>query len=147
MNIEQTIKAHMNHFREYYHHLHANPEISFHEQKTAAYICSRLSAMGLEVHQLPQNAVIGVLSGNSHKKTIGLRAELDALPITENTNAPFSSKNIGVMHACGHDLHMTIALGLAEVLSKTDRSQIGDVVFVFQHAEEKIPGGATDVLK
>ncbi|MDA3866573.1 MAG: M20 family metallopeptidase [Salinivirgaceae bacterium] len=147
MNIEQTIEEHINQIREYYHHLHANPEISFQEQKTAAYIYTQLSAMGMEVHQLPQNAIIGVLPGNSHKKSVGLRAELDALPITEATGMPFASKNAGVMHACGHDLHMTIALGLALILSKKDRSQIGDIVFVFQHAEEKIPGGAGDVLK
>ncbi len=133
--------------RTWYEHLHAHPERSFEEQETAAYIAERLKNMGLEVHRLPQNAVIGYLAGANTKSTIGLRAELDALPLHEQTGVKYASRNAGVMHACGHDLHMACALGAAKLLSENISELKHNILFVFQHAEEKIPGGAKDVIE
>ena len=132
--------------RTWYEHLHAHPEPSFQEKETAAYIASGLKKMGLEVHRLSQNAVMGYLQVTNAKGTIGLRAELDALPLHEQTNVNYISQNTGTMHACGHDLHMACALGAAKLLSAHKANLEHNVLFVFQHAEEKIPGGAVDVI-
>lgn len=140
---EQIIEEIFNHYR----HLHRFPELSFHEHKTAAYVANVLQSYGLEVFQLPSNAVLGMLKGKNDGKTIGFRAELDALPIEEQTGVAYASNNKGVMHACGHDLHMACALGAAKMFATQANSIGGNILFIFQHAEEKIPGGAKDVLE
>lgn len=142
-----NLESYMSEIRAFYEHLHANPELSFQETETANYIAQNLKKMGLEVHQLPQNAVLASLKGKKTGKTIGLRAELDALPLHEQTGVKFISKNAGIMHACGHDLHMACALGAAKILADQKNSLDHNLLFVFQHAEEKIPGGAKDVLE
>mgnify|MGYP001308077938 CR=1 FL=1 len=140
---DQIIEEISNHYR----HLHRFPELSFHEHKTASYVADVLRNYGLDVVQLPSNAVLALFKGQKQGKTIGLRAELDALPIQELTGIDYASQNEGVMHACGHDLHMACALGTFKMLVSQAESVCGNVLFIFQHAEEKIPGGAKDVLE
>lgn len=140
------LKLYIDEFTTHYHQLHQHPELSFLETETSEYVTKVLNNYGLEVVQLSNNAVLGLLKGAEHGKTIGVRAELDALPLQEATGVPFASVNSGVMHACGHDLHMAIALGAAKLLSDETDALHGNVLFVFQHAEEKIPGGAQDVI-
>lgn len=125
-------------------HIHANPELSYQEENTAAFVADHLRAMGYEpetgiggVH-----AVKAVLKGGRPGPTIGLRADMDALPIHELTDLPFQSQNPGVMHACGHDCHTAMLLGAAKALKQMQDQVAGTVVFLFQPAEEVGPGGA-----
>ncbi|PLX21661.1 MAG: amidohydrolase [Salinivirgaceae bacterium] len=146
MDIQTILSEKLSEIQSHYKHLHAHPELSFEETNTSAYIKSQLEKLDLEVHQLPQNAVLAFLKAPNAEKTIGLRAELDALPLVESTNAPYPSQNRGKMHACGHDLHMTCALGTTMVLSEFKDQLTNNILFIFQHGEEKIPGGAQDVI-
>ena len=121
--------------------IHANPELGFHEHATAAFVADKLRSFGLEVHEgLGGTGVVGVLRSGSRGRAIGLRAELDALPITECTGLDYASKNPGVMHACGHDGHAAMLLGAARLLSEAPRFD-GTVCFIFQPAEEFVGGG------
>lgn len=135
---------------EWRRHLHANPELSNRETKTADFIAKRLQAMGLEVKTgIAHTGVVALLKGGKPGKTIGLRADIDALPVTEQNDLPFKSKvttefrgeKVGVMHACGHDGHIAILLGVAEALVKMKDQLQGQVLFVFQPAEEGPPEG------
>lgn len=125
-------------------HIHANPELSYQEVRTAAYVADRLREMGYD----PQtgvgglHAVTAILEGGKPGPFIGLRADMDALPITEATDLPFQSGNPGVMHACGHDCHTSVLLGAAKALKQIREQIAGRVVFLFQPAEEVGPGGA-----
>ena len=131
-------------------YIHQHPELSNRETETAAYIAEHLKALGIEVHTgIAKTGVVGVLRGGKAGPVVALRSELDALPNTEEVDLPFKStvrttyggKEVGVMHACGHDAHMGILLGVAEVLSQL-RSQLhGTVKFIFQPAEEGAPAG------
>jgi amidohydrolase len=130
--------------------LHAHPELGFEETRTAALVAKRLRALGLAVREhVGQTGVVGVLRGGRPGRTVALRADMDALPVTEETGLPFASKvrttyhgqEVGVMHACGHDSHTAMLLGVAEVLAGGKQSLPGTVVFVFQPAEE---GGGPD---
>ncbi len=147
MDIHQQISAKSGKISAFYEHLHAHPELSFHETETAKYIEKQLREMDLEVHRMKQNAVLGYLKGNGQGQTLGVRADIDALPIQENTKVKYQSLKPGVMHACGHDLHTAAALGAALILSENKEELPNNVLFIFQHAEEKIPGGAQDVIK
>ena len=123
------------------HVIHANPELGFQETATARFVADRLRAFGLEVHEgIAGTGVVGVLRCGSGTRSIGLRAELDALPITERTGKPHVSRNAGAMHACGHDGHTATLLGAAKLLSEQAEFD-GTVNFVFQPAEENIGGG------
>ncbi|HTI81866.1 MAG TPA: amidohydrolase [Acetobacteraceae bacterium] len=123
------------------HVIHANPELGFQETATARFVAERLRAFGLEVHEgIGGTGVVGVLRRGAGTRSIGLRAELDALPITERTGKPHASRNAGVMHACGHDGHTAALLGAAKLLSEQADFD-GTVHFVFQPAEENIGGG------
>lgn len=116
--------------------IHEHPELGFQEFRTAQIAEDRLRSLGIEVRRCATTGVIGVLEGGKSGKTVMLRSELDALPVTEVNDLPFCSKNPGVMHACGHDCHVAIQLGVAELLS-AHRSEIpGTVVFLFQPNEE-----------
>ena len=129
---------------EWRRHFHMYPEVSGKEVETSKYIQKELSAMGIPFETgFFQNAVLGVIDGGKPGKTIALRADMDALPVTEQTGFPFASKNEGVMHACGHDSHMAILLGSAAVLMKLKDHIAGRVKLVFQPAEEEaaIGGG------
>ena len=129
-------------------HLHTHPELSFQEKNTAAFIASQLKALGFEVREgLAGTGVIGVLKGRGEGKVIALRADMDALPIQEKNEVDYRSANAGVMHACGHDVHMSSVLGAARILNEVKGDWSGTVLLVFQPGEEKIPGGASLLLK
>src|SRR5690606_36042771 len=119
---------------------HANPELSNEEEKTAAYVAERLKELGLEVQTgVAGHGVVALLKGEKDGPCVAVRADMDALPIKELKAIPWRSKNPGVMHACGHDVHTTVALGVAELLSKHRDQVKGSVKFLFQPAEEGMP--------
>ncbi len=132
--------------RDIRHQIHANPELGFQEVKTSALVAEKLKEWGYEVHQgIGKTGVVGVLRNGNGSKSIGLRADMDALPITETTGKPWASKNPGVMHACGHDGHTTILLGAARYFAET-RNFNGTINLIFQPAEEGY-GGADVMVK
>lgn len=122
--------------------IHAHPELGFQEHQTAAFVAAQLRSFGLdEVHEgIAGTGVVGVLRSGSGARAIGLRAELDALPVIEKTGLDYASKNEGVMHACGHDGHTAMLLGAAKLLAGS-RAFDGTVYFIFQPAEEVLGGG------
>jgi len=123
--------------------LHMNPELSHTEVETPKKIASYLEKEGIEVRtKVGGRGVVGVLKGEKPGKTVALRADFDALPIQEENDVEYKSRVPGVMHACGHDLHTATLLGVAKVLSEHRDKLEGTVVFIHQHAEEVIPGGA-----
>ncbi len=127
------------------HEIHAHPELGLEEHRTAELVAKQLAALGIEVHRgVGKTGVVGVLKVGDGAQTIGLRADMDALPIEEETNLPYSSRNRGRMHACGHDGHTTMLLGAARYLAET-RNFNGTVNFIFQPAEEGV-GGALAML-
>ena len=133
------------------HDFHKFPEVSNREVKTSEKIAKHLESLGIKVKRnVGVHGVVGILEGKSKGKVVALRADMDALPITENNNLPFQSVNEGVMHACGHDGHMSILMATAEILSKNNDFQ-GTVKFIFQGAEEGPPpgeeGGARMMIK
>ncbi len=145
---------------EWRRHLHQHPELSNREFNTANVIAEHLSGLGLEVQTgIAHTGVVGVLIGGKPGPTIALRADMDALPVIEQTDVPFKSiakseyrgKEVGVMHACGHDLHMAMLMGAAEKLSSMKNDIAGTIIFIFQPAEEGAPkgekGGAELMLK
>ena len=125
--------------------LHEHPELGFEEVRTSGIVAEKLREWGIETHTgIGKTGVVGVIEGNRPGKTIGLRADMDALPIHEQTNLPFASKTPGVMHACGHDGHTTMLLGAARYLAET-RDFAGKVILIFQPAEEGL-GGARAMI-
>jgi amidohydrolase len=125
--------------------LHAHPEIGFEEERTSAVVAEKLASWGIEVHRrVGKTGVVGILRGKGEGRRIGLRADMDALPIEEQTNLPYRSKTPGKMHACGHDGHTTMLLGAARYLAET-RAFDGTAVFIFQPAEEGL-GGARAMI-
>lgn len=125
------------------HHLHENPELSFQEYKTAEYIRENLKNMGIELQEgISGTSTVGILKGDKPGPCIAFRADIDALPVVENNDLPYKSKTPGIMHACGHDTHVACLLTFADVLSSNKQLVKGTVKFVFQAAEEKLPGGA-----
>ena len=128
------------------HHLHANPELSRQESATAAYVRAELTRLGVP-HEggIGGHGVVATIRRGPSNRSVGLRADMDALPILETTNLPYASKNSGVMHACGHDGHTASLLGAAKLL-KEDPAWSGTIHFVFQPAEEGF-GGAQAMLK
>ncbi len=125
----------MEHLMLQYQHLHRTPELSARVSRTADTLAKWLSEMGMSVHRLEDDAVIAVLQGKREGKTVALRADMDALPITEQTELPYASETSGVMHACGHDFHMAAVLGAAKLLSQ-QQDLAGTVQFIFQPDEE-----------
>jgi amidohydrolase len=130
-------------------HLHAHPELSYQEFNTAKFIAAQLRSFGIE----PQEGIAGtgivlLIEGkNPTKKIIALRADIDALPITELNSVEYKSKNNGVMHACGHDVHTSSLLGTAKILNQLKSQFEGSVKLIFQPGEEKNPGGASMMIK
>ena len=133
---------------EWRQHLHKHPELSFKEFKTSQYIYDTLSTFpNLELTRPTPTSVVATLVGAAGEgKTIALRADMDALPIQEESTVDFKSVNDGVMHACGHDTHVAMLLGAASVLSGMKDKLAGTVKFIFQHAEEQVPGGAQELV-
>ena len=130
-------------------HLHANPELSFEEVNTAALISRTLTDWGIE-HKtgVGGNGLVGLIQGkNPDNKVIALRADMDALPITEQNDCSYKSENKGMMHACGHDVHMTCLLGAAFILNGMREQFEGTIKLIFQHAEETVPGGAIQMIE
>ncbi|GMA16462.1 amidohydrolase [Deinococcus metallilatus] len=129
-------------------YLHQHPELSFQEHRTAAFVEARLREMpNLTVTRPTPTSVLATLKGQAGPgRTVLLRADMDALPIQEETGLAFASQNPGVMHACGHDGHTAMLLGAAQVLSAHPENLHGEVRFIFQHAEEAFPGGAQQVV-
>lgn len=134
---------------EWRHHLHKNPELSNREFKTAEYITSHLKSLGIDVQTgVAHTGVVAIIKGNRPGKVVALRADMDALPVTERNNLPFKSevvstfngKKTGVMHACGHDAHVSILMGVAKVLTQ-NKDFAGTIKLIFQPAEEGPPTG------
>lgn len=122
--------------------IHQHPELSNRETRTAALVAAHLRELGLDVRTgVAHHGVVGILRGGRDGPRIALRADMDALPVTEATGLPFASVNDGVMHACGHDAHTAILLGAATVLAAARDRLAGEVMFVFQPAEEGAPPG------
>ncbi len=141
MNLVPEVLAVEPKMRDWRHHLHAHPETAFEERATAEYVAERLAALGLEVHTgLAKTGVVGVLRNGSGGRSIGLRADLDALHIDEASGVPYASRHKGRMHACGHDGHTAMLLGAAQALAQR-RAFDGTLHFVFQPAEENEGGG------
>ncbi len=129
-------------------HLHAHPELSYQEEETASFVEERLREMGLRPTRVAKTGVVALVEGAREGKTVALRADMDALPIVEETGLPFSSKRPGVMHACGHDAHTAILLGAAKLLSSNREVIRGCVKLIFQPAEEAAPrGGAPSMIE
>lgn len=126
--------------------LHAHPELSFQERRTAQLIADRLESLGCRVRSIADTGVVGLLEGGRPGKTVALRADTDGLPIDEANDTPYRSKTAGVMHACGHDGHVAGLLGAAEALSRVRDRLPGKVVFLFQPAEERA-GGAKPMIE
>ncbi|MFF2483832.1 M20 family metallopeptidase [Paenibacillus sp. NPDC058071] len=128
-------------------YLHQRPELSFEEKQTAAFIAAELEKLELEVRtNVGGGGVVGVLRGSHPGPTIALRADFDALPIQDEKQTAYTSTVPGVMHACGHDGHTASLLGVATLLSEQREQLHGTLVFLFQHAEEKPPGGAQAMI-
>ncbi|WP_156424279.1 M20 family metallopeptidase [Bacillus sp. FJAT-27445] len=132
---------------EWRRHLHSNPELSFEEEMTAQFVYDTLAGFGgLELSRPTKTSVMARLIGEQPGKVLAIRADMDALPITEENEFEFKSQNPGVMHACGHDGHTAMLLGTAKVLSDMKDQIKGEVRFLFQHAEELFPGGAEEMV-
>jgi amidohydrolase len=148
--LNENIKAIMPKVVEWRRYFHQNPELSTREYKTGAYIASYLKSLGLEVkYPFAKTGVVAILKGGKPGPVIALRADIDALPLTERVDLPFKSvvtdtfnnQTVGVMHACGHDSHIAMLMGAATVLSKMKKDVPGTIVFMFQPAEEGAPAG------
>lgn len=146
--IKELAKKYAAEFIEVRHHLHANPELSYKEFETSKFVQSKLKELGIPFEVKATTGVVGLIKGkNPDKRIIALRADMDALPIKEENDIPYKSKNEGVMHACGHDVHTTCLLGAAKILSELKDEWEGTVKLVFQPGEEKNPGGASLMIK
>ncbi|MBW4888238.1 amidohydrolase [Mucilaginibacter sp. HMF5004] len=129
-------------------HIHANPELSFNEYNTSAFVAAQLDALGIPYQKMADTGLVALLKGaKPSDKVIALRGDMDALPILEANDVPYKSKNEGVMHACGHDVHTSSLLGTAKILSELKADFGGTVKFIFQPAEERLPGGASVMIK
>ena len=129
---------------EWRRHLHRHPEVSFEEHETSAWIAARLSELGVTVSRPTETSVLGRL-GSGDGPVVALRADIDALPIHEESGVEFASERPGAMHACGHDGHTAMLLGAAAELAALGAAA-GEVRFIFQHAEELAPGGARELI-
>ncbi|MCC6720725.1 MAG: amidohydrolase [Bacteroidia bacterium] len=147
--IKSLAKQYTNEIKDIRHHIHKNPELSFEEYNTQKFILKKLEEYEIKnVKTIANTGVIVLIKGeNSDKKTIALRADIDALPITESNEVEYKSQNTGVMHACGHDVHTSCMLGAIKILDKLKNNFEGTVKVIFQPGEEKLPGGASIVIK
>jgi amidohydrolase len=130
------------------HDIHQHPELSFQEERTAQKVETYLKGLGLETHRISNTGVWAMIQGEAGPgKTLALRADLDALPIQEATQKDYQSVNDGVMHACGHDVHTSALLGAATILVQLKAQFKGQIKLIFQPGEEKLPGGASLLIK
>jgi amidohydrolase len=129
-------------------HLHAHPELSFHEYQTAAFVAQKLDELGIKYQKMANTGLVAIIQGEKPSEgVVALRADMDALPIVEANDVPYKSTNAGVMHACGHDAHTSSLLGTARILTELKKEFGGTVKLIFQPAEEKLPGGANMMIK
>lgn len=129
-------------------HLHENPELSYEEFNTSAFVKTQLDKLGISWSPMANTGIVAILKGDlPSDAVIALRADMDALPINEANDVSYKSKNPGVMHACGHDVHTSSLLGVAKILKQLKSEFGGTVKFIFQPAEEKLPGGASIMIK
>ena len=148
MNIKKKIEQITPEMLKWRHSIHSKPEIAYKEKDTSDFISKKLSEFGIEVHKgIGKTGVVGIIKGknSNSERAIGIRADMDALPMTEKTNLPYTSKNEGAMHACGHDGHSTMLLGAAKYLAET-RNFCGTVYCIFQPAEEGGNAGAKAMI-
>ena len=127
--------------------LHAHPELSFEETQTAAFVTRELEKLGLHPRAIANTGVVAIIEGRPGGPTIALRADMDALPIQETNDVPYKSTNPGVMHACGHDVHTASLLGAARILNDLKGEFQGNIKLMFQPGEERLPGGASLMIK
>ena len=148
-HIQKILNQQKEFIRNTYRHLHAHPELSFEEHETAAFICRQLENMQIPYRSgIAGTGILARIEGrNPEKRCIALRADMDALPVCENVNIDWKSKNENVMHACGHDAHTACLLGAAAVLNEIRNDFEGTLLLVFQPGEEKAPGGARLMLE
>ncbi len=145
--IKSLSALYKNEFIEIRRHIHANPELSYKEFETSAFIQSKLIEWNIPFKIMATTGVVGLIKGKQGSdRVVALRADMDALPIVEENDVPYKSKNIGVMHACGHDVHTTCLLGAAKILNETKEEWSGTVKLIFQPGEEKNPGGASIMI-
>lgn len=147
-----SIKAKSNHFHadtvRLRRHLHTHPELSYQEKETARFVAAELTNIGLNPMPMADTGIVALIEGkNPQVKTIALRADMDALPIEEANAVPYKSKNKGVMHACGHDVHTASLLTTARILAEVRNQFEGTVKLIFQPGEEKNPGGASYMIR
>jgi len=130
-------------------HLHQHPELSFNEFQTCTYVEEQLQSIGItNKKRIAKTGIVAIIEGkNPSKKTIALRGDMDALPIQETNDVPYKSQNAGVMHACGHDVHTSSLLGVAKILNELKNEFEGTIKLIFQPGEEKLPGGASLMIK
>ncbi|WP_333821244.1 M20 metallopeptidase family protein [Ohtaekwangia sp.] len=147
--IKSLSQAYSEQVVEFRRYLHAHPELSYQEFNTVKYVDERLRSFGItNIQSLATTGLVAEIKGkNPDKKTIALRADMDALPILEANNVPYKSTNEGVMHACGHDVHTSSLLGTARILQEVKDQFEGTVRFLFQPGEEKNPGGASYMIR
>ena len=129
-------------------HIHSYPELSFEEYETSAFIKKELDKMGIQYSEMAGTGIVSLINGrNPETRVVALRADIDALPIVEANDVPYKSQNEGVMHACGHDVHTTSMLGATQILNDLKENFEGTIKIIFQPGEEKLPGGASLMIK
>lgn len=147
-HIKQAAREIKNEITAIRHDIHSHPELSFCEERTAALVEKYLQGLGLKTNRISNTGVWAMIEGEGgNGPTVALRADLDALPIQEKSDKPYASQNAGVMHACGHDVHTSSLLGAAKILSGIKATLKGNVKLIFQPGEEKLPGGASLLIK
>ena len=145
---KQVTDSFMEEMDSIYRHLHRHPELSFQEHNTSAYIRELLDRWDIE-YQFPfvETGILAFIEGAGPGRRLAIRSDMDALPITEQSGVEFESVNPGIMHACGHDIHMTSLLGAIRILDQIKERFTGELMFIFQPGEEKVPGGAKLMLE
>src|SRR5699024_1510169 len=145
--LDKMINYHLDDVIKIRRDLHQYPELAMEETRTSSIVKTELEKLGFEVEdKIANTGVVGLLKGKQEGKTLLLRADMDCLPMEELTDLPFKSKIPGKMHACGHDVHTSILLGTAKVLSELTDDIKGNVKFVFQPAEENNPVGGSKYM-
>lgn len=147
--IKELAKAYKSQVIQNRRHLHAHPELSFKEYKTSQFVEEQLRSYGIEeIEKKADTGIVALIRGNHpDKKTVALRGDMDALPIIEANDVPYKSKHQGIMHACGHDVHTSSLLGVAQILQDIKGEFEGTIKLIFQPGEELVPGGASIMIK
>ncbi len=146
--IKNLAKKYADEFIQIRHHLHAHPELSYQEFETSKFVQSTLTSFGISFEVKATTGVLAIIEGkHPESRVFALRADMDALPIQEENEVEYASKNSGIMHACGHDVHTAILLGAAKILNELKEEWEGTLKLIFQPGEERNPGGASYMIK